>query len=165
MTKAGHSPEFWTSVVFLALSIQFVLVVPALAGQEFEEVEEQIWALEEIYMTAFEAADHKIILDLLHDRFLGWPRESELPTGKSESTEFLKDNYPEPLELDFELKRAGIRVSGDVAITHYLVMIKGKNDLGAGPTHTIRITHTWIREGADWRILGGMSGTAPGSVR
>jgi ketosteroid isomerase-like protein len=140
-------------------------MLPAAENSASNEVEQEIWALEEIYMTAFEEADHEVILDLLHDRFLGWPRESELPTEKSESAKFLKENYPEPLELSFEINRAGIRVSGDVAITHYTVMIGRKDGLGAGPTHTVRITHTWIREGSGWRILGGMSGTAPGPVR
>ena len=153
------------TVLALAGLLMFSLLAPAGDLYPSSPPGPTMHTLEEIYMTAFEEADHEVILDLLHDRFLGWPRESELPTEKSESVKFLKENYPEPLELSFEINRAGIRVSGDVAITHYIVMIGRKDGLGAGPTHTVRITHTWIREGSGWRILGGMSGTAPGPVR
>ena len=62
--------------------------------------------------------------------------------------------------MSFELDRAGIRVFGDVAITHYFVTIR-ETDEG----EAIRITHTWIRDGADWRILGGTRSTVPGANR
>jgi len=26
-----------------------------------------------------------------------------------------------------------------------------------GAPHTLRITHTWLKDGKDWRIIGGMS--------
>jgi ketosteroid isomerase-like protein len=160
MTKVGWSPGFWSSVVFLAASIQLMVVIPAATGQENAEVEEQIWALEEAYMSAFENAKHSEIVDLLHQGFLGWPRESEMPSDRSEVAQFLKDNFPEPLKLRFEIDRAGIRVSGDVVITHYLVNITGKHGGEA-----VRITHTWIREGSAWKILGGMSSTVPDAFR
>ncbi|MEJ2583206.1 MAG: hypothetical protein P8127_16500, partial [Acidobacteriota bacterium] len=123
MTKVGWSPGFWSSVVFLAASIQLMVVIPAATGQENAEVEEQIWALEEAYMSAFENAQHGEIVALLHRNFLGWPRESDMPTDKKVAAQFLKQNFSVPLELSFDLSRAGIRVTGDVVITHYLVNI------------------------------------------
>ncbi len=129
------------------------------------EVEQEIWALEEAYMSAFENAKHSEIVELLHRDFLGWPRELESPSDRSEASRFLKDNFPEPLQLSFELDRAGIRVSGDAAITHYIVRISEKGGFGERQVQAVRITHTWIRDGADWKILGGMSSTVPGSVR
>jgi ketosteroid isomerase-like protein len=78
---------------------------------------------------------------------------------------FLSENYPEPLEYRFELERAAIRVSGNVAITHYLVVIRAKDEIRSGPSQTVRLTHTWIKAGADWKILGGMSSTVPVSSR
>ncbi len=28
---------------------------------------------------------------------------------------------------------------------------------GKGAHHTLRVTHTWLKDGKDWRIIGGMS--------
>ena len=148
-------------VVMLSVALPWAIGIPAAENSGSSEVEQEIWALEEAYMSAFENAKHDMIASMLHRDFLGWPRESERPSEKSDVEEFLKDNFPEPLELSFELSRAGIRVSGGVVITHYLVMIRGKGGVGAGQVQTVRITHTWIKEDARWKILGGMSCTQP----
>jgi hypothetical protein len=142
-----------------------MVVIPEAVGQESAGVEEQIWALEEAYISAFENAKHDQIISMLHTGFLGWPRESVRPSEKSDVALFLSENYPEPLGYRFELDRAGIRVSGNVAITHYLVVIRAKDEIRSGPSQTIRLTHTWIKAGADWQILGGMSSTVPVSSR
>lgn len=152
-------------VVLLSLAVLGPLMLPAAESSESNEAEQEIWALEEAYMSAFENARHDEIVALLHRDFLGWPGESEMPTDKNQAARHLKDIFPESLELSFELHRSAIRVTGDVAITHYFVRIGAKDEVDAAKVQTVRITHTWIREGADWRILGGMSGTVPGSVR
>jgi ketosteroid isomerase-like protein len=144
-------------MVFVAVSGPMML--PAAENNGLSEIEREVWALEEAYISAFKNARHNEIASMLHRDFLGWPRESERPSEKSDVARFLKENYPQPLELSFELNRAGIRVSGDVVITHYLVIIRGEDGDGAGQVQAVRITHTWIKEGAYWRILGGMSST------
>jgi ketosteroid isomerase-like protein len=131
----------------------------------FETREQEIWALEETYVSAFENAKHGNIVALLHRDFLGWPSESLLPTDKRGGTDYVQENFPESLELRFELKPMGIRVSGDVAIVHYLVTISEKDGCAAGKVQMVRITHTWIKEGSEWKILGGMSSNASGPGR
>src|SRR5437762_9999798 len=32
---------------------------------------------------------------------------------------------------------------------------------GTGASHTLRITHAWVRSGQDWQIIGGMSMPEP----
>jgi ketosteroid isomerase-like protein len=143
----------------LSVAIPWAIEIRAVENSVSSEVEQEIWALEETYLTAFENANHDVIASMLHADFLGWPRESARPSEKSDVARFLKEYFPKPLTLSFELERAGIRVSGDVVITHYLVMIRGKDEAGAGQVQKVRMTHTWIKEGDDWKILGGMSCT------
>ena len=145
--------------VLFSMAICGPMILPAAENDNLSEVEREVWALEEAYISAFKNARHNEIASMLHRDFLGWPRESEWPSEKSDVARFLKENFPQPLEMGFELNRAGIRVSGDVVITHYLVMIRGEDSVGTGQVQAVRITHTWIKEGAHWKILGGMSST------
>jgi hypothetical protein len=145
--------------VLLATVLLGTALLPAAENSGLSDVEEEIWALEDVYISAFENAKHSEIASMLHRDFLGWPRESEKPRAKGDVAQYLKVNYPEPLEYRFELKRAGIRVSENIAVTHYLVVIRAKDEIHAGRSQTVRMTHTWLKEGAEWKILGGMSST------
>jgi ketosteroid isomerase-like protein len=129
----------------------------ALAEQDSGDLENHIWALEDTYVTAYKNADHDAILALMHERFLGWPDSEDMPTAYLQVPGFLKEKYGVPGTWDFKIDRVGIRIQGDVAITHY-VLITTASDAGVGDqAQATRITHTWIREGPDWKILGGMS--------
>jgi ketosteroid isomerase-like protein len=132
-------------------------VDPALGGRESTDVEKQVWALEDRYMTAFKEAEHDAILDLLHDRFLGWPGTEEKPRNKNEAAEFLRDDYAQPFEGRFDIDRTGFRVLGDVVMTHYVINMSGRDENGVQRTKATRVTHTWIKDGSDWKIVGGMS--------
>ena len=132
-------------------------VLPAPGNQVPIDIEEQVWALEQAYITAYKDADHDEILALLHDGFLGWPDPHERPTGKNEVVRYLQENYARPGAWSFEIDRAGIRIFEDVVITQYVVNASWNDDDGVEQMQTTRITHTWIKEGSNWTILGGMS--------
>jgi ketosteroid isomerase-like protein len=142
-------------------SILIVAALPragtALDAADSRDLEDHIWALEESYITAYGNADHDTILALMHERFLGWPDSEDRPTAYSQVPAFLRANYGEPGALDFTIDKAGIRIQGDVAITHYLLVTRANDTDAGGQTPATRITHTWIKEGKDWKILGGMS--------
>ena len=120
-------------------------------------MEEQVWALEEAYVAAYKNARHDEILALLHDQFLGWPDPEERPTAKNRVARFLQENYARPGAWSFEIDRAGIRVLGDVVITQYVINASGKDADGVVQKQATRISHTWIKIGPQWTILGGMS--------
>jgi hypothetical protein len=84
-------------MVFVAVSGPMML--PAAENNGLSEIEREVWALEEAYISAFKNARHNEIASMLHRDFLGWPRESERPSEKSDVARFLKENYPQPLEL------------------------------------------------------------------
>jgi hypothetical protein len=44
-----------------------------------------------------------------------------------------------------------------VAINYYTIHFLKKNDAGEEQKESRRITHTWVRDGSGWKILGGMS--------
>jgi len=56
-----------------------------------------------------------------------------------------------------EFKPAAIQVTGDVAVACYWTKYKWTDKDGGGVERTVRITHTWIKTGNKWEIIGGMS--------
>jgi hypothetical protein len=120
-------------------------------------MKEEIWALEEAYFAHLYAARHEEMRALVHDEFLGWPDSVPHPIDKEGSTRFMKQLVPTPSSCTFTIKRAGIRVQGDVALTQYLIHVNGSDAGGGTITQSSRITHTWVNEGVGWKLLGGMS--------
>ena len=134
----------------------FLILLPTpLFAQD--ELEEKIWSLEEDYISYFKEANHQAILSLYHSQVLAWPDSELHPAGKKEAKIYLEENYPEPIEVVFQIHREGIRIIGNVAITHYLLISTWVDEQGVEQKSESRITHTWIKEDSQWKILGGMS--------
>jgi len=147
-------------------SVLLVLIISPLSAQDVKKtvsnkwinVEEEIWSLEEDYISYFGKANHEAILSFYHSQFLGWPDSRNHPAGKESAAKFLKENYPESTQSVFKIKRKGIRVVEGVVIIHYLLNLSWIDDEGIEQTRESRLTHTWIKENnSQWKILGGMS--------
>jgi len=150
--------------LILTLQILFFFITPLSAQEEeikvdkkWDNVEEEIWSLEEDYISYFREANHKAILSQYHSQFLGWPDSESHPAGKKRAEKYLEENYPEPIQIVFQISREGIRISGNTAITHYLLISSWVNEDGIEQKSEIRLTHTWIKEDSQWKIFGGMS--------
>jgi hypothetical protein len=120
-------------------------------------VEEDIWALEEAYFTNLYKANYEGVLDLVHSQFLGWPGAVPQPITKEESARFMKQLVPKTTSCTIKIERAGIRVLRDVALTQYTIHVNCSDTASVTKTQTSRINHTWVKEGACWKLLGGMS--------
>jgi ketosteroid isomerase-like protein len=121
-------------------------------------VKEEIWALEEAYFSNLYRADYEKVLAILHSHFLGWPGTEPQPIDKEESARFMKQLVPKPFSsCTFKIERAGIRLLGEVALTQYVLHVNFSDTPGVDKTQSSRITHTWVKEGARWKLLGGMS--------
>lgn len=46
---------------------------------------------------------------------------------------------------------------GEVALTQYIIHVTSSDTASASKTRSSRITHTWVKEGGRWKLLGGMS--------
>jgi len=150
--------------LILSLSLLFLFIAPLPAQDEKrkdyntgDKVKGEIWSFEEDYISYFREANHKAILSFYHSQFLGWPNSELHPAGKKRAEKFLEENYPEPIQLVFQIKREGIRILGNTAITHYLLISSWVDEEELKQKSESRITHTWIKENSQWKILGGMS--------
>jgi len=150
--------------LIISLSLLFFFITPLHAQDEERQVinngdnvEEEIWSLEEDYISYFGEANHDAILSLYHSQFLGWPDSELHPAGKKKAAKYLEENYPDPTQSVFKINREGIRIVEGVVITHYLLNVSWIDDDGVEQEMESRLTHTWKKENSQWKILGGMS--------
>jgi len=121
------------------------------------KVEEEIWAQEEAYFTYLYEANYEGVLALVHRQYLGWPDGQAKPVDYNESARFMKQLITKPTSCKIKVERAGIRVSGNTALTQYTLHVDCDDVPGAKKIKPSKITHTWLKEGGHWKLLGGMS--------
>ena len=142
-------------VIFL---LALICASPLIASQASDET--QIWNLEKAYWEYVKANDLQKYRALWHDDFVGWPSVNAAPVRKNHITDWITDNTAKDLKLQsYAIERLAIQVTGDVAIDHYRIKADwAKSDTSdILRTDAVRITHTWIRIGNTWQIIGGMS--------
>jgi hypothetical protein len=125
--------------------------------KEEDRVKEEIWSLEKSYFGNLYAADYGGVLVLIHSQFLGWPGSMAQPIDKAGSSLFMKQLITKPTSCAFTIERGGIRIVGDVALTQYTISVNCNGAAAGAKTQVSRITHTWVKEGGRWKLLGGMS--------
>ena len=126
-------------------------------GAGSRAVDDEIWSLENDYWVQNRDAAYERIVSAWHDRFLGWPGSEPKPIGKEDGPAYVRRSFPKPGAFAFEIEPAGIRAHENIVVNHYTVHLASKDERGQDQTRSMRITHTWIREGGTWKLLGGMS--------
>jgi hypothetical protein len=119
--------------------------------------DDTIWAQEQSYFVNLYKANYAEVVALYDEQFLGWPNGLKQPIGLEESSRFMKQLIPNPTSCTIRIDRAGIRLTGTTALTQYTLYVDCKDPSGVITTKTSRITHTWIKKGKAWKLLGGMS--------
>lgn len=124
-------------------------------GQEWRELENEVWKIEERYWTYWIESDIESLMTLLHKDFIGWPSSSKMPSDKKAARAFVENLLSQTKLIAFELKPAVIKIIGDVAVVHYFLDLKDSEGNKIGSTY--RITHTWLKQDGNWQVIGGMS--------
>jgi ketosteroid isomerase-like protein len=143
------------------ISILLALIIAATAFTASPASDEaQIWNLEKAYWEYVKTNDLEKYRALWHDDFVGWPSVSEAPVRRDQITDWITNNTSKGLRLQsYAIEHLAVRVTGDIAIDHYRIKANwakvDTNELAR--TDAVRITHTWIRIGNTWQIIGGMS--------
>lgn len=150
--------RLWTIILAVILFLYSqVYSAKADTDNRNDILEEKIWVLEEAYFTNLYKADYEGVLAIVHSQFLGWPGSSvPQPINKEESARFMKQLIPKPMSCTIKIERAGIRLLGEVALTQYTIHTHCSDTAGVTKKQSSRISHTWVKEGASWKLLGGM---------
>ena len=134
-------------------------LVTAVFAQSGAKDEAQVWSLEKAYWECVKTNDLEKYRTLWHEDFVGWPTSSSTPQRKDHITDWITQNTSKGVKLQsYAIEQLAIQLTGDIAINHYRVRMVWA---GPGPTESntevLRITHTWLRTGNTFQIIGGMS--------
>jgi len=135
--------------------------LPAVGQQSANE--QAVWKLESAYWSYVKAVDLDGYRTLWHKDFVGWPSSSAQPARKDHITEWITALAGKGLHLQwYSIEPAASQATENIVITHYWVTAFWADKAGQGDApETARITHTWIKTGTGWQILGGMASSPP----
>jgi len=135
--------------IFLVVMVSFTgCTQPPNESSGITAIEKQIWTLEHTYINHHKNANLEGIFPIWHEKFLGWPDDLPDPANKDAVILYTRQRSSAPKSWDFRIEPKGIQVHGDIVINHYIFHISGTST---------RVIHSLIREGSQWKILGGMS--------
>jgi hypothetical protein len=119
----------------------------------------EIWAKEKAIYAARGAGNLKPYIDNVASNYLAWPPFSPVPTGvgalKQASPKMAVENK-ELLEMEF----VSFALNGDAAVIYYKTHRTRLPD-GTAADERFEVTHSWVREGGQWKVYGGMARAQP----
>jgi ketosteroid isomerase-like protein len=98
-------------------------------------------------------------VQLWHEDFVGWPCFELEPKGKADIGSWVREIRDKQWKLTYVLKPLANQSFGDdVVVVHYAA--EYVYDYGDGTKSDAglwrKFTHTWMRMGDSWQIVGGM---------
>ena len=142
-------------VTVLALLSVALVCVTALLGREWSAEQKEVWKNEEAYWVHRSQGNVEGFTALLHDDFAGWPSWAAMPIDKIGGRKFLEEEVKSAPITFYDIRPAAIRVFGSVGIVYYIGIIR-KADNGEQTLYS-RYTHVWMKQGANWKLIGGDS--------
>jgi hypothetical protein len=141
----------------VAVSIALLLCNCSLLAQQSPE-EQAVWNLEHRYWDYVKALDLVSYRALWHPNFVGWPFVSATPQRKDHITDWIATYSSRGLHLkSFDLKQADSQKTENIVVVHYWLTADWVDKDDHDTMQRSRVTHTWIRSGKGWQIVGGMS--------
>ena len=142
----------------VSLAIAAIFLASMASATGLTDDEKSVWKLEETYWQFVKAGDVDHYRTLWHDDFIGWPCFEWTPTGKDGVGKWVSDIHDNHWKLSYSLKPLAMKSFGDVVVVHYAaeyVYDYGDGTMsGAGIWR--KFTHTWMKAGNSWQIIGGM---------
>ena len=141
----------------LSFVLLLLMAAPRIFAQEMTPAQKEVWQMEEVYWNDVKASNAEHYATLWHASFVGWPRDRDRPVGKKDLLEGATKKMAAGSLVNYEFLSKAVTLVGNVGVTQYSVKaIRAVKD-GTNETYTSRVTHTWLRTGNTWEIIGGMS--------
>jgi ketosteroid isomerase-like protein len=141
----------------LSFVLLLLMAVPPIFAQEMTTEQKEVWQMEEAYWNDVKASNAEHYSTLWHSSFLGWPRDRDHPVGKKDLTEGSAKKMAAGRVVSYEFLSKAVTAVGNVGVTQYSVKAVRAGKDGTKETYTSRVTHTWLKTGGTWEIIGGMS--------
>ncbi len=130
-----------------------------IAAKDLSADEKVVWQLEEDYWRYVGAGDVDSYVKLWHEDFVGWPCFEWNPARKGDIGKWVRDIRDNHWKLSYQLKPLDSQAFGNGTVVVYYAA-EYVYDYGDG-THSgsgiwRKFTHTWMKSGGNWQIIGGM---------
>lgn len=122
---------------------------------------DDVWAQEDAYWRYVKAGDVETYRTLWNEGFRGWPCHDPHPATKAVIGNWVQEIRDKKIKFSYSLTREGAANVGGVVVVYYQTpmiwqyadgRVEGRNDLPR------KFTHTWMKVGGTWQIIGGMCG-------
>ena len=125
-----------------------------------------VWQRETDYWRYVKAGDAESFESLWHKDFIGWPCGQEHPKRKASIGDWVRNIRAKHIQVASTLTREGAEDFGNAVVVHYRITRVDTYPDGKveGKGKESKITHTWMKVGDSWLIIGGMCGTLPDSA-
>jgi len=140
-----------------------VLLLTSLAARSADSADvARVWSLEDAYWHYVQTGDVEHYVTLWNESFTGWPCSQAHPATKATIGGWVADIRDKKARLTYELVHEAAVQFGEVVIVYYRTPMVYEYPDGrvTGRDRTFKFTHTWLRSGGDWQIIGGMCAPA-----
>lgn len=143
--------------------LPLIAMLSAAQTPGFSPIEQEVWNGELRYWDYRSAGKVEEYMSLWHDDFVGWPVRSAQPGGKADIRKSFENDLANGRGGSFTLKLEPltVRVFGDIGEVFYRARYGWLDRNGKSIEFNFRITHTWKRTPAGWKIIAGMSAGEP----
>ena len=128
-------------------------------AQSYEQIRDELWAKEQAIYAGRSRGDLTAYLSNLSTGYMAWPPFDEVPKGTDglqATSRRLAGTGSEKLEMTY----LDLAVNGDTAIIYYKTHRTMLPD-GSPVDQHYEVTHTWVREQGEWKVMGGMARMRP----
>jgi len=124
-----------------------------------EELENQVWNMEQKYWDYVEKNDTVAYKKLWHDKFIGYPSFGNGVSGKSGIASWIPELHKDTsLVYSSKLHKKAVNAIDDVVMAFYDADEIWTDKLDTVVRQeTFKFTHTWKKYDGNWLILGGMA--------
>jgi hypothetical protein len=137
-------------IFILTISINFAATVQA-AEMKLSPEQQKSWGFVELYWETAQAGDLEGLMNLIHDKYVFWPKGYTVTFNKSER-EFLLTKWLAHFPPNsYELSLRSIQFFENFAIVYY-----SYNSEGSWGSDTQRRTTVWMKDNGKWKMVGGM---------
>ena len=118
------------------------------AGNGSSSLESEVMAAERRWAGSVTAMDFKALNEIYDSRLI-YAHSTGIIETKDEYLAKLESGKQKYDAIDYE--KSTVRVHGDAAVAHHIVVMKGTN--ASGPfDNRLMMIHTWVKRGGAWRL-------------
>lgn len=127
----------------------------------------EVWAREDAYWKYAQSGEVDAYTALWHEQFTGWPCGNTHPRTKAGIGDWVRQMRDKKISLEYSLTREAAKDFGNVVIVYYRTPMARKLADGTveNAGREFKLTHTWMKVGKTWLIVGGMCGDLPADAK